>query len=170
MARQRFIHPSMWTDKTFGALRLDERILFIALFSHADDEGLLVADPGVLRGQAFAFDDFSLKKVRAIRDSLVQKMPNVHLYEADGCEYIALLKWTNHQRPQYPKPTKLPRPFAEASTKDDGGFHPRVGLGRDGLDRDGLERATKAVTEASCERPESTFHIPLKAVEGGEAA
>jgi hypothetical protein len=155
MARQRFVHPSMWTDRNFGTLKLEERVLFVALFSNADDDGRLVADPGVLRGQAFAFDDFTLRKVRGIRDSLAGKMANVVLYTNGDSEYIALLKWDDYQKPQYRKPSKLPSPFHESSMRLHGKLHEAShrGLGL-GLDRDGMGGAVRAEGQPSAAPPE----------------
>lgn len=178
MARQRFIHPSMWADKAFGSLKPDEKVLFIALFSLADDEGRLTGDAQVLRGQVFPYEDYTVKKVTALRDAVVAKMRNVRLYESDGEQFIALLKWGSYQRPQYAKPSKIPSPFHEASTNDDGTLHEAstIGfvLGLD-LDRDGLGRAVNPSTtsrESSDEQP-SDFEIPdkaLRAIKGGAAA
>lgn len=113
--RQRFIHPEIWKDPVFGRLQPLEQVLFIGLFSIADDEGRTMADPAYLRSELFAYSDFSLKKVQALRDSVVQKVRSVHLYEADGGELIALLKWSDYQKPKYPKPSKIPPPMGKPS-------------------------------------------------------
>lgn len=139
MARQRFIWPELWKDKRFGELKHDEQVLFIALFSLADDEGRLSADPMLLRSEVFAYKDYTAKRVRTIRDHVAEKMPNVWLYEADGLEYIQLRKWSDYQRPKYPKPSKIPPPLEEDSPNDSPDLPPRVGLGREGLDREGAE-------------------------------
>jgi hypothetical protein len=110
MARQRFIHPELWEDPVFGKLQPAEMVLFIGLFSIADDEGRLLADPAFLRSQLFPFKDYTNKKVGTMRDAVVAAMANVHLYRAEGYEYIALLKWKEYQKPKYPKPSKLPAP------------------------------------------------------------
>lgn len=117
MARQRFIHPDIWKDPVFGKMQPLEQIMFIGLFSIADDEGRLLADAAFLRAELFAFKDYTSKKVQTIRDAVVAKMANVHLYKAEGFDYIALLKWGEYQKPKYPKPSKLPAPFLEDSPK-----------------------------------------------------
>lgn len=141
MARQRFIHPSIWEDPIFGRLDHAEQVLFIGLFSIADDDGRLVADPANLGGTIFRYKGYSPKKVQAIRDSLAGKCENVHVYQAKGIDYIALLKWKDYQRPQYPKPSKLPAPFVHPSANPDGSDDEDSNVGWVGLDRDGLGRA-----------------------------
>jgi hypothetical protein len=117
VARQRFIHPEIWKDPVYGKLQPIEQLLFIGLFSIADDEGRLLADAAYLRSEIFPFKDYTNKKVQSIRDAVVQAMVNVHLYRANGYDYIALLKWAEYQKPKYPKPSKLPPPFLEDSPK-----------------------------------------------------
>jgi hypothetical protein len=146
MARQRFIWPDIWKDPTFGRLTADEQVFFIGCFSIADDEGRLNGDPAFLRGELFTYKDLTLKKVQAIRDSVVAKCSHVHLYRASGNDYLVLLKWAEYQRPKYPKPSKLPAPFLEDSPNlppslPESGATGRAGLGRVGLDRAGLGSA-----------------------------
>lgn len=155
MARQRFIHPEIWKDKRFGELKHDEQVMFIALFSLADDEGRILADPMYLRSEVFPYRDYTAKRVRAIRDTLVAAMPHVWLYEADGAELIALLKWRDYQKPKYPKASKLPPPQIEEQLtlpprleedfpKDDPGLPPQTGQDRvgKGLDWEGQDRGS----------------------------
>lgn len=113
MARQRFIHPTLWKDPVIGRLLPLEQVLFIGLFSIADDFGRTIADPAYLRSELFAYKDYTAKKVKSIRDSVVEKVASVHLYQATGVEYIALLKWHEYQKPKYPTASKLPAPFLE---------------------------------------------------------
>lgn len=115
MARQRFIHPDIWKDPTFGKLPEGEQVMFIGLFSIADDDGRTVADPAYLRSELFAYKDFTTKKVKSLRDSVAQKVESVCLYTVGTVDYIALLKWSEYQKPKYPKASKLPPPFPEGS-------------------------------------------------------
>jgi len=110
MARQRFIDPGFWVDPTIGKLTPVERLFFIGCFSNADDEGRLLGAPAYLRSIIFPYDDISLDEVRTMRDRVVSACRNLVLYEVDGVEYLAFLKWTRYQKPKYPKPSKLPPP------------------------------------------------------------
>ena len=120
MPRQRFIWPELWEDPDIGRLSRDERLLFIGLFSLADDEGRILADPLYLRGAIFKYDvDLSVEAVRAMRDRIARTLPrSVRLYRADGREYIALLRWRRWQRPKYAQPSRIPPPPEEESPEE----------------------------------------------------
>lgn len=165
MARQRFIWPTIWKDPVFGRLQPLEQILFIGLFSIADDEGRLLADPAYLRAEIFPYKDYANKKVQGIRDSTVEKCDTVHLYRAPTLEHIALLNWHEYQKPKYPKASKIPPPFLQASPNVppesdpvDKTPDPRVGLGRDGLDRDGQGLCDEPASSAESTAP--VFQMP----------
>lgn len=114
MPRQRMIWPDLWEDEDFGRLTPSERLLFIALFSNADDEGRLVASPANLRALAFRYEDLTLDQVRTMRDHVVQTMDHVTLYEVQGSEYIQLDSWSKRQHPKYPQPSRLPAPLPQS--------------------------------------------------------
>ena len=49
MARKRMIDPNIWQSEDFNSLSLMGRLLFIGMFSNADDEGRGIANPVFLR-------------------------------------------------------------------------------------------------------------------------
>ena len=111
MARQRFIWPDLWEDESLGSLTPAERLLFIALFSNADDEGRLAAGPANLRALAFRFDEFTLNQVQTMRNHIVAAVRSVHLYHVPGQGwFIQLTSWPKRQHPKYPQPSRLPGP------------------------------------------------------------
>jgi hypothetical protein len=143
MARQRFIWPDIWKDPVFGRLTAEEQVFFIACFSLADDEGRLLADTASLRGDMFRFKTHSLGRVKKVRDGVVAKVESVHLYTAQGQEYIALLKWGDYQRPKYPSPSKIPPPFLQSSPILPPVLEEDSSTGRDGLEGDELKKPSK---------------------------
>lgn len=181
MARQRFIWPTIWKDPVFGRLQPLEQILFIGMFSIADDEGRLLADPAYLRAEVFPYKDYTHKKVLGIRDSVVAKCNSVHLYPVNAVEYIVLLNWHDFQKPKYPKPSKIPPPFPQDSPNASPVLKPVgetpdpwVGLGREGLGRVGLDRDGKGCGDDPAVAEESgnsaDFRIPDKALKEADAA
>lgn len=117
MARQRFIHPEIWTDPSLGSLKPIERLFFIGCFSNADDEGRLLGNPAYLRSTIFPYDNFSLEEIKIIRDNVVRACRSVVLYEVNNIEYIAFLKWKEYQKPKYPKPSRIPPPPENSNQK-----------------------------------------------------
>lgn len=143
VARQRFIWPTFWDDPALGKLGDGERLLYIACFSLADDDGRLIGDPAWLRARVFGFRSVSEAKVLQMRTALSQRCSSFCVYTVDGDDYIAFLNWSDFQKPKYPKASLLPAPpLPEDSGNVPGtlGEDSPIGLGRDGLvSRDGLE-------------------------------
>lgn len=152
MARQRFIWPSIWSDKAFGSLKPDEQILFVGLWSLADDEGRINADPAYLRGAIFPYKDYTVKKVLTLRNGVVERMRNVYLYTPDDSDHEAIqfTKWSEYQKPKYPSPSKIAPPNSGKVPGTLGEGSGNVPL-RVGLDRDGMGRAVGV--EGSTEQP-----------------
>lgn len=168
MARQRFIWPEIWKDPVFGRLQPDEQIMFIGLFSIADDEGRLHADPAYLRSELFAYKDYSEKKVKGVRDSVVAKCRSVQLYTIESVEFIALLKWSDYQKPKYAKPSKIEKPppivpptLGEASPKPSGSLPKNSSMGWVGLDRDGMDREGPCAEQPTSEEPLAEGTAPV---------
>jgi len=115
MPRKRMIDPSIWDDPDVGELSSDEFKLFIGCISLADDEGRLDADPRHLRKSLFGYSEHhSVEDVERLRNSLTSKLDNVHLYTISGKEYIALLRWNDHQKiGSWQRPSIIPTPSTD---------------------------------------------------------
>lgn len=122
VARQRFIHPGIWCDPSFGALSDMSQLTFIGLFSNADDDGRILAGAAYIKSVVWPHRDMSLAKVKNARDEMLKALPRVMLYEVANVEYITFLKWSDYQKPKYPSPSKLPAP----PEKDSGTVPERV--------------------------------------------
>lgn len=57
MPRIRTVKPEFWEDELLGVMPRDARLLFIATFNMADDEGILRWTPAYIKAQAFMYDD-----------------------------------------------------------------------------------------------------------------
>lgn len=109
MARKRMLDPAFWDDEDLIGASSDERILFIGLFSLADDYGHITAHPAILHKGIFAYDPtVSIQRVAELRDKLLSICRNLTVYGVDGQQYIWLRKWEGHQdlrfraKAQYP--------------------------------------------------------------------
>ena len=110
MTRQRFIHPEFWTDPSISKLTTHEKLMFIGMFSNADDEGILLGSPAYLRSTIFPYDDISNSKVKEMRDRIASICKNIVVYVVDEIEYIMFTKWSKYQNPRYPKASRHPKP------------------------------------------------------------
>jgi hypothetical protein len=115
MSRPRAIHPSLWEDKEFASLSYKARVLFVACFSNADDDGRLSAAPKALSYFAYRYDKISDKAVLNVRNEISYKMKSFLVYRMGEFEYIQLLKWEDYQtqKEERRKGSILPAPTAE---------------------------------------------------------
>ena len=109
MPNRRMIHASIWQDEDIAGLTDRQQLLFIGLFSNADDQGRLKGHPMLIKSLVFPYRDVSsedmLKDLEAIT-----KAAAVLRYEIDGKAYIQLTKWWDYQQLQWAKPSALPAP------------------------------------------------------------
>lgn len=93
------IDPSIWQDEEFGSLSPNAKILFIGLFSNADDEGRIRANEAYLKSTIFMYDDkINVDDVRELRREVYSRMKAVQLYIVDGKYYIQLMNWDEYQK------------------------------------------------------------------------
>jgi hypothetical protein len=109
MASRRMIDPSIWQSETMASLTMRQRLLFIGLFSNADDQGRLRAHPALVRSLVFPYDDVSLED---IADDLAQltRVECVFLYDANEKRCLQIVNWWSYQSPQWAYPSKIPAP------------------------------------------------------------
>ena len=110
MARKRMISPEIWTSQDFSELSNFEKIVFISLFSHADDEGRGVAEASFIASATFPFD-------KNRRDTDIEKAltkialtMSVQLYSINGRKYYVMTNWKRWQKIDKPSKSKLPPP------------------------------------------------------------
>jgi len=109
MAPRRMVDPSIWQSETMAELTRCQRLLFIGLFSNADDQGRLRSHPAVVRATVFPYDDIPLDEMKTDLASLIDG-GFVLCYEADGKGYLQIINWWKYQSPQWAYPSKIPAP------------------------------------------------------------
>lgn len=112
MARIRTVKPEFWEDETIGTLSRDARLLFIATFNMADDEGLLRWTVAYVKAQAFLYDeDLGAQRVSELMNDLVTA-GLVHPYRGGKAQQQLgmVVNFHRHQRVNRPQPSKLPAP------------------------------------------------------------
>jgi hypothetical protein len=122
MARIRTIKPSFWTDEKIGKLSWGARLLFIATWNLADDEGILLWNAQYLRGQVFTYDvHVSSAKIKALMQELIDKKL-IEKYDVGEDAYAFVVHFLKHQVISKPMPSKQPLPtspnFKAKFTKD----------------------------------------------------
>lgn len=134
MARKRMIDPNIWQSEDFGRLSLLAKIVFIGLFSLADDEGRGRANPIYLKSSLFPYEE-SMRSADIAKTLLeISSNMSVVFYSCDGSDYYSLYNWSDWQKIDKPTDSKLPafdennkeirRLFVECSTKSSRGVSP----------------------------------------------
>lgn len=109
MARIRTIKPELPQSETVGRLSREARLLFVLLFTVADDAGRVRAASRLLASLLYPYDDDAPGLIDGWLDELVDQK-QVRLYEVDGSRYLEIVKWLEHQKIDRPSASKLPAP------------------------------------------------------------
>lgn len=114
MPRVRTIKPELPEDETLGRVSREARLLFILLFTRADDWGRFRASPAYLRGTVFPYDhDLTPEMVSGWLQELVD-VGIVRDYSVREERYGVLTNWAKHQRMDNAGRSLCPPPpFAE---------------------------------------------------------
>jgi len=106
MASRRMIDPQIWQSETFAGLTLRQRLLFIGLFSNADDQGRLRGHPSLIRSMVFPYEDVSLADIKTDL-AAIAGVESIVVYPVDGKDCIQIVKWWQYQAPQWAYPSKI---------------------------------------------------------------
>lgn len=113
MSRIRSIKPEFPQSETIGKLSRDARLLFIQLWTLADDEGRARASSRMLASLLFPYDDDA---PHLIEGWIAELEANgcVRRYDIEGSTYLEVCNWLKHQKIDHPSKSKIP-PFRECS-------------------------------------------------------
>jgi hypothetical protein len=110
MPRIRTIKPEFWEDERVGRVSLTARLLFIGLWTVADDAGRFRANARLLAAQIFPYDD-GLDVGQALEELDRERL--IQLYEVDGQKYGHVRNFLKHQRIKKPGEPRFPPPPPE---------------------------------------------------------
>jgi hypothetical protein len=114
MARRRMIDPGIWGSEDFNHLSHIERLLWIGLFSNADDYGYGRAAVTYLRSTIFPFEDIALETIEAGILHMAATM-EVKFYIVGDAHYYHLTAWRKWQSVSHPLPSTIPEPLQSVS-------------------------------------------------------
>ncbi len=162
MPRIRTIKPEFPQSESMGRVSRDARLLFIMLWTIADDFGRTRAASRMLASLLFPYDDDAVQRIPGWLSEL-EKENSIRMYEIEEHSYLQILKWEEHQRIDHPSKSKFPSPpekFAKAregSRKRRSGPRTKEGTKEGTKDQDqGLERArTCAPNRGATKIPEN---------------
>lgn len=125
MARKRMIDPNIWQSEDFSKLSTLAKLVFIGLFSLADDEGRGRCNPVYLKSTLFPYEECIRSADIDKTLSEISSNMSVIFYSCDGSNYYSLYNWNTWQKIDRPSQSKIPdynkeimqRLFDEHSTK-----------------------------------------------------
>jgi DnaD/phage-associated family protein len=177
MARIRTIKPQFWTDEKIGQLSWGARLLFIACWNLADDEGILIWNSSYLRGQVFPYEKrLSLAQVMRMMNELTS-LGMCICYTSGANNYAFIPAFAKHQTINRGQPSDKPLPtspkfkakFTENSlnshgTITDDSVTEKEGNGiRKGMEGNGREEEGKETQEKPQQQPaEQVINKPVE--------
>ena len=115
MARIRTIKPEFPQSETVGKLSRDARLMFIMLWTVADDEGRFRAASRMLASLLYPYDEDAGGLTEGWLDEL-EGAKCIRRYTVDGSTYGEITNWLKHQKIDKPSKSRLPA-FVEGSPK-----------------------------------------------------
>jgi hypothetical protein len=97
MARIRTIKPEFPQSESMGRVSREARLLFIMLWTIADDFGRARAASPLLASLLYPYDDDASKHMDSWLDEL-EKEGCVRRYELNGSRYLDIPQWRKHQK------------------------------------------------------------------------
>ena len=134
MARKRMIDPNIWQSEDFSKLSTLAKLVFIGLFSLADDEGRGRCNPVYIKSTLFPYEE-GLRSADIDKTlSEISSNMSVIFYSCDGSNYYSLYNWNTWQKIDKPTDSKIPefdennkeirRLFVEGSSNTSRTFSP----------------------------------------------
>lgn len=111
MPRQRMIKPEFWFDERVNACSIPARLLFIATWNFADDEGNLARSSKQLKAQTFPYDVVDCEPW--VKELIAQGL--LMEYEADARQYLHIPNFKRHQIINRPSKPLCPAPTVTCS-------------------------------------------------------
>jgi hypothetical protein len=148
MARIRTIKPEFPQSESMGRVTREARLLFLLLFTLADDEGRLRGNSRMLASLLYPYD----LDAGGLIDSWMDELESegcILRYKAASDSYVLICKWLTHQKIDKPSKSKLPPPEEDSrgferireDSSEDQGSRIKEGIGGSSIEDRELLRA-----------------------------
>jgi hypothetical protein len=117
MPRNRTIHPHFPRVPAIGRLSRDARLLFILLWTVADDKGRLRLDAESLVEQLYPFDGDAVQLLPGWLDEL-ERQRCIERYEVEGATFLRIVGWQRLQTIDRPSRSRLPASPSEPDPRE----------------------------------------------------
>lgn len=147
MARKRMIDPNIWQSEDFSKLSTLGKLVFIGLFSLADDEGRGRCNPVFLKSTLFPYEEGIRSADIDKTLSEISSNMSVIFYSCDGSNYYSLLSWNTFQKIDRPTASKIPEYDEKTMQRlfDDNSTSPRRVIASNRKEDNRIEKENKRI-------------------------
>lgn len=118
--RIRSIKPEFWRSDDITSLAIEDRLLFVGMWSYVDDNGVGVDKLALIAADLFAGDlERDARETFARVSRGLQNLAEaglIHRYVIDGKPFLEVDTWSEHQRIDKPNKPRYPHRDAENAT------------------------------------------------------
>ena len=137
--RIRTIKPEFWRSEDIAALSIEDRLLFIGLWSYVEDNGVGRDAPQLIQCDLYPLDTFTEASVRTHGGLMrLSQQGLITRFEGpDGRRYLQINSWDKHQKINRPSKPRFPQYNAENCTLTEASVSPHCILTEDSLPEQG---------------------------------
>ena len=137
--RIRTIKPEFWRSEDIAALSIEDRLLFIGLWSYVEDNGVGRDEPQLIQCDLYPLDTFTEASVRTHGGLMrLSQQGLITRFEGpDGRRYLQINSWDKHQKINRPSKPRFPQYNAENCTLTEGSVSPHCTLTEGSLPEQG---------------------------------
>ena len=137
--RIRTIKPEFWRSEDIAALSIEDRLLFIGLWSYVEDNGVGRDEPQLIQCDLYPLDIFTEASVRTHGGLMrLSQQGLITRFEGpDGRRYLQINSWDKHQKINRPSKPRFPQYNAENCTLTEGSLSPHCTLTEGSLPEQG---------------------------------
>ena len=137
--RIRTIKPEFWRSEDIAALSIEDRLLFIGLWSYVEDNGVGRDEPQLIQCDLYPLDTFTEASLRTHGGLMrLSQQGLITRYEGpDGRKYLQINSWDKHQKINRPSKPRFPQYNAENCTLTEGSVSPHCILTEGSLPEQG---------------------------------
>lgn len=171
--RIRTIKPEFWRSDDIDALCIEDRLLFVGLWSYVDDSGVGIDKESSIAADLFAGDlarDFMETSLR-VQGGLkrLHAAGLIERYEAGGRRFIHVVNFPTHQKINRPTPSRYPPPTSGNPIPPDPSGSAHGELSEDSL-RARMEQGNRGHGEPGSGGSASAAHAPASRTHAPAAA
>ena len=137
--RIRTIKPEFWRSDDIAALSVEDRLLFIGLWSYVEDNGVGRDEPQLIQCDLYPLDTFTEASLRTHGGLMrLSQQGLITRYKGpDGRKYLQVNSWDKHQKINRPSKPRFPQYNAENCTLTEGSVSPQCTLTEGSLPEQG---------------------------------